>query len=267
MTNTRGWIPRASLALGVAAIAALYTAPASAAKTYWIDETTDFSGNGCENGDVNNVTSSLQTSLTAAGWTGSRWDNANAWPQDFFEQCSSIYGVGGIDGSCGDANALTVYAGHGGPHYVQFGYVNNGYCGVDFTNNARLGAMSGSLAVFGMWLACSVIQGSEMSTAMYQRMRQQAGWQNSIGIGDNEPRDFFDATVAKTNANAWLDQMSSGGRDAIIVTFSNTSVANAQAYHRLSKLKGNLYNTPMGGGPACGGAQTLYYYYYEHRIG
>ena len=37
---------------------------------YWIDESTDFTGNGCENTDLNNVTSSLKSRLDSDGWTG-----------------------------------------------------------------------------------------------------------------------------------------------------------------------------------------------------
>lgn len=240
---------------------AFHTASAQAAKTYFIDESTSFPD--CLSGTLNDVTSSLQTSLNDNSWSGYRLANASAYPQDFWEACSTTYGSGGVDTYYGDARVLSVYAGHGGPHTVYFGYKHNNQCVVNFTSNMRLGAMNGATAGFGMWLECEVIQSSELGTAMYQRLRQQAGWQNSIGIGDNEPRDFFNATNTKTNADAWLDQMGGGGRDPIIATFSSTS-GSCWPIHNAAKLRGNAYNSTLGGGPSCGGAQTLYYYCYEH---
>jgi hypothetical protein len=70
----------------VAALVLLAAGPASAQRTYYLDESTDFSGNGCENADLNDVTSSLRSSLNANGWSGSRFTNVNAWPQDYMEQ-------------------------------------------------------------------------------------------------------------------------------------------------------------------------------------
>jgi hypothetical protein len=263
MKRTQFSIIRTAGVLGGAAFVALLTSSAAAATTYYIDEGTDFTGNGCEIADVNTVTASLQTSLSSAGWTGSRYVNASAWPQDFIESCSSSYGSGGIDSSYGDSKALTVYAGPGSPHGIAFGYPHNGVCGVDMSASSRLGEMNGGQAVFGMWLACSVVQSSELGSNMYQRLQQQAGWQNSIGIGDDEPRDFFNATSTKNNADAWLDQMSSGGRDAILATFSNNS-ADCWTIHNNAKLKGDVYNSTMGGGSSCEGGQSLYYYCFEH---
>lgn len=253
-----------SIAAGAGALMAWSSPPVHAAKSYYIDEGTDFTGNGCDIADVNTITESLQTSLITAGWTGARNVNISAWPQDYWEACSSTYGSGGLDSSYGDTGALSVYAGHGSPHTIYFGYAHNGACVTDLSANSRLGEMAGGSAGFGMWLACEVIQSSELSTNMMQRLRQQASWQNTISIGDDEPRDFFDATVAKTNADAWLDQMSSGGRDAIIASFSNTSSGCWTAMNN-AKLKGNVYNSPFGGGASCGGGQPLYYSCYEDR--
>jgi hypothetical protein len=258
------WLSAAAGVAGAATALALSAPPAHAAKTYYIDEGTDFTGNGCDIADVNTITESLQTSLSAAGWTGNRNVNISAWPQDFWEACSTTYGSGGLDSSYGDTGTLAVYAGHGSPHTIYFGYAHNGACSTDLTANSRLGEMSGGSAGFGMWLACDVIQSSELTTSMTQRLRQQASWQNTIGIGDDEPRDFFDATIAKTNADAWLDQMSSGGRDAIIASFSNTSSGCWTAMNS-AKLKGNVYNSPFGGGASCGGSQPAYWSCYEDR--
>src|SRR5882757_7363484 len=90
-----------------ATCATLATAALAGGPNYWIDESTDFTGNGCENADLNDVTSSLRSRLDADGWTGTRWSNANAWPEDFIER-----DLGGIDHVAGDASTLSVYAGH-----------------------------------------------------------------------------------------------------------------------------------------------------------
>ena len=139
-------------------------------------------------------------------------------------------------------------------------------CVVNMTNNMRLGTMSGASATFGMWLVCDAVQSSELGSNMWQSLRQQAGWQNTISIGDNEPRDFYNATSAKTNVNAWLDQMSSGGRDAILATFSSVSVNDCWNVHNAAKLKGNVFNTPRNNGASCGGGQPGYFFCYSHRV-
>jgi hypothetical protein len=244
-----------------------------AAPSYYIDECTNFSnGNSCDIATVNTITATLQSALDSSGWTGSRFTEFSAWPQDFWESCSSSYGTSGDDSLYGDAHTLSVYAGHGSPHTLYFSSTGNGgtyggsqRCFTDMTQNMRLGTMAGAQAAFGMWLACEVVQSSELGSAMWQSLRQQASWQNTINIGDNEPRDFYNATSAKTNVNAWLDQMSSGGRDAILATFSSTSVTDCWNVHNAAKLKGNVWNTPRNNGAACGGGQPRYWYCYSAR--
>jgi hypothetical protein len=75
------WTRRAAqlIVVGIVMLAAVNTA--SAQKTYYIDESTDFTGNGCENADLNDVTSSLRGALNSNGWSGQRWTNVSAWPQ------------------------------------------------------------------------------------------------------------------------------------------------------------------------------------------
>src|SRR5262245_44890333 len=94
--------------------------PGWAQKTYYIDESTDFTGNGCENADLNDVTSSLRSSLNSNGWSGQRFTNINAWPQDYMEQ--TIAGLSGVDNVFGDNALLSVYAGHGNRGLLQFGF-------------------------------------------------------------------------------------------------------------------------------------------------
>lgn len=142
--------------VGVAVLCAapvlLASAEASAAATYYIDESTDFTGNGCQNDDLNTVTSSLRTVLNNHSWSGSRFTNSNAWPHDFVEACSSSsFGTGGLDEQFADAASLAVYAGHGNAGVVQFGFARNSMCTVDMASSGnlttrgvmRLGQMSG----------------------------------------------------------------------------------------------------------------------------
>jgi hypothetical protein len=109
------------------------------------------------------------------------------------------------------------------------------------------------------------VQSSELGTNMYQSLRQQAGWQNTISIGDDEPLDFYNATGSQTNANAWLNQMSSGGRNAIIATFSTNNVTDCWNVHNSAQLKNDVYNSARNNGATCGGGQPAYYYCYQTR--
>src|SRR4051794_7537075 len=91
------WYTRYLGGLLLVSLSLLHAPPAFAQATYYIDESTDFTGNGCQNKDLNDVTSSLRGALDATGWSGSRFVNALAWPQDFIESCSSSFGAGGLD--------------------------------------------------------------------------------------------------------------------------------------------------------------------------
>jgi hypothetical protein len=274
MTKLHAGVDRRRLAaLAIVAAALLLSSSALATSSYYIDECTNYSnGTMCDIANVNTITASLQSQLSADGWSGSRFTEYSAWPQDFWESCSTSYGTLGDDSFYGDTKTLSVFAGHGAAHLLAFSSIGNGgtfngasTCQTDMTRNMRLGTMSGSLATFGMWLVCEAIQGAEMGSNMWQSLRQQAGWQNSISIGDNEPRDFYNATSSKTNANAWLDQMSSGGRNAIIATFSSYSATDCWNVHNAAKLKGNVYNFPRNNGAGCQGGQPGYYYCYQWR--
>jgi hypothetical protein len=255
----------------LAACAAL--SPRALAYTYYIDECTNFqNGNSCDIQNVNTITATLQQALSADGWSGERFTEFSAWPQDFWESCSTSYGTSGDDSIYSDGHNLAVYAGHGNAHLLAFSSTGNGgmyngstSCLVDMTNNMRLGTMSGAQADFGMWLVCDALQSSELGTNMWQSLRQQAGWQNTIGIGDDEPRDFYNSTNTKTNVNAWLDQMSSGGRNAIVATFSSYSLQDCWNTHNAAMLRGGAYDSPRNNGATCGGGQPYYYYCYQWR--
>jgi hypothetical protein len=76
----------------------------------------------------------LRIRLDADGWIGTRWSNANAWPEDFIKRV-----LGGIDHEAGDASILSVYAGHGNRALIQFGFQRGGRCTVSFPPSTRLG--------------------------------------------------------------------------------------------------------------------------------
>jgi hypothetical protein len=174
-------------------------------KTYYIDESTDFTGNGCENADLNDVTSSLRGALNSNGWSGQRWTNANAWPQDYYE--STMAGLSGVDNLFGDNFRLSVYAGHGNRARLQFGFMRNNRCVVNLETQARLGLQGGNRAVYTMYVTSCTLNLDSLSRNFNHEVRQQFGYHNSPSVKDDQPRDFFNATSSKTNARAWIDEM------------------------------------------------------------
>jgi hypothetical protein len=256
-------VRRAAVPCVVGAILALYAMQGNAAQTYYIDEATDYTGNGCPNNDLNTVTATLQSAMISDGWTGERWVNGDAWPQDFLESCSSTYGTGGLDGSYSDTKSLAVFAGHGNVGRLAYGYKHDNRCTVDFSSNMRLGSMGGDTAAVGMWLICDALQVASLpSEANFQWLRQQLGWTNTIAIGDNEPRDFFNLTSAQTNADAWLSTMDGGGRHPIVVSYA-ANQSDCWTVHDNAKLKDNVYTSERSGSPACGQGQPAFWYCYE----
>ena len=118
MRKMRSVLARDVPVLAVVTAALFWSSRSQATKTYFIDESTDFTGNGCQNTDLNDVTSYMKAQLDFWGFSGNRYTNANAWPKDFVEACSSSYwfggfGTDGIDSTAADSKILSVYAGHG----------------------------------------------------------------------------------------------------------------------------------------------------------
>jgi hypothetical protein len=209
-----------------------------------------------------------------SGWTGSRYVNGDAWPQDFIESCSGTYGNGGVDNIAADSQNLAVFAGHGNVGLLAFSHKRDNVCSVDFSSDMRLGSMSGATAAVAMYLSCDALQVSSLpNEANWQWVRQQLGWTNTIGIGDDEPAWVFNATsqqcypffgcfAAYTNADAWLAVMDEGGRHPIAVSYA-TGETSCWYLHDTAKLKDNLFNYPRGSGPSCGAGQPGFYYCYE----
>jgi hypothetical protein len=257
------------------------TIPAVAqAQNYYIEEDTSYSGasSPCStNSNLNTVTSSLASALATHGGAGSRWVNGDAWPTDFTEACSTSYGSyggnpAGTDNSWADSpqNGLAVFAGHGAQGFLQYQTAASGMCSVDFQSNMRLGQMAGSNydsyhAAFGMWLTCDTLDPSYFnSQANYEWLSQQYGFINSIAIGDDEPRDFYNATVSSTNANAWVNEFNSDWRNPIAATFTAVSLDYCWGTHNTSKLKGgyNVASRPYA--PACDEDNPYSWYCYTY---
>ncbi len=221
------------IAVLISGLTFTYSPSAYSQATYWIDESTDFTGNGCENTDLNDVTSSLQSRLNSDGWSGTRWTNANAWPEDFIEQ-----NFGGIDHVAGDSQTLSVYAGHGNRALIQFGFQRNGRCIVSFPNSSRFGTQGGDEAAYMMYVTSCTINLDSLSSHFAQQVRQSFGYHNSPSVKDNQPRDFYEETDDTDNFVAWQEEMEdrpgwfTGDNSPITLTFGLdsshcTSVMNA----------------------------------------
>ncbi|MGB7291647.1 MAG: DUF6345 domain-containing protein [Thermodesulfobacteriota bacterium] len=205
----------------------LWRIPAKAgieSATFWIDESTDFTGNGCQNSDLNDVTSSLRSKLESDGWNGIRWTNVNAWPEDFIEQ-----NFGGIDHVAGDDKRLSVYAGHGNRALLQFGYKRNNRCVVVLDNDSRMGTQGGDDASYMMYVTSCTINKDSLSRHFDQAVRQSFGYHNSPSVKDNQPRDFYRETDDTDNFLAWKQEMEdrpgwfTGDNSPITLTFGTDS--------------------------------------------
>ncbi len=240
--------------VGIAIFAAVN--PAWSQKAYYIDESTDFTGNGCENADLNDVTSSLRGSLVANGWSGQRWTNANAWPQDYYE--STMAGLSGVDSLYGDNFLLTVYAGHGNRALLQFGFMRSNRCLVNLETQARLGLQGGNKAVYAMYVTSCTLNLDSLGRNFNHEIRQQFGYHNSPPVKDDQPRDFFEATNSKTNARAWIDEMEdrpgwfTGDNSPIALTHGLDS-SHCNWVRDTAKLRGGslLYTPPEPWGWFC----------------
>lgn len=218
------------LCLALASTGLLALPPTQAApSTFYMDEITQYSDiSMCTNANVNTVTASLATAMRSDGWTGSRYVNASAWPQDFRDL--ALDSTNGLDHYYGDASTLSVFAGHGGPGLLTF-RPRNGICTTSAGTNMAFGyGSTGGNTAVGIWLSCEMLGTGllDESTSAYRRMniRQSLGWINSIGIGDNEARDFYTATRTISNKDAWLNEMQGNGRKPIVLTATTSSSAS-----------------------------------------
>jgi hypothetical protein len=122
--------------LGVVFAGLMAVSVASAgSKTFYMDEGTRYSDIGmCTNADLNTVTASLADAVRADGWTGARYVNELAWPQDYRDKALD---TNGLDALYGDAASLTVFAGHGNAGLLTF-RPRLGVCTADAGSNMAL---------------------------------------------------------------------------------------------------------------------------------
>jgi hypothetical protein len=261
----------------------LATSPVWAAgKTFYIDEVTSYPGGGCaSNISLNVVTESLQTAMEGLGWTGHRYVNPDAWPQDFKESCSTNYAPDGIDYLEADAASVAVFAGHAGVNTLPFGVPYSGQCSANFSTNMRLGALDGQQASYGIWLGCDVLDPSQLPYSVnYQWLNQQFGWGNTIGIDDNEPVSFFDLTgtwIYLThsltppyfyvydpipNVDSWFEVMTGDDREAVVVSYGSSSSA-CWARHNSAEMQDVATLNPRTGWNTCNSGVPGFYYCYE----
>lgn len=214
--------------LAVSIVASTVTAMASAAPlTFFMDEVTQYSDIAmCGNTDLNTVSESLATTMRDDGWTGARYTNSLAWPQDYRDQALD---AAGLDHFYGDAASVTVFAGHGNAGLLTF-RPRNGVCTANAGVNMALGPGStGGQSVIGVWLSSFMFNTGLLDEpwSTYQRMnlRQSLGWINSPWIGDHEPRDFYNSSRTISNKDAWLRQMQGGGRQPLVLSATTASDA------------------------------------------
>jgi hypothetical protein len=243
-------------ACALTAATLLGAAPASAAKTYFVDQVVDYTS-ACPANDLFDDTTSLVSRMDADSWTGIKYIDGSAWATDFRESCSSTYGSSGHDDWNADSKAFSVFSGHGSTSTFHFG-VKKDICSLDIDSQSRLGSMSGALGAVSMYISCDTLQldssGAPQSGG-YQWLRQQLGFHEITGNQESRYGSFFDDTSSKANSQAWLERMSD--QPASVVSYANGS-GDCWNVSSGAKLKGGVYRTPRTSGPSCNGGQPLY---------
>jgi len=110
---------------------------------------------------------------------------------------------------------------------------------------------TGGLGTIGIWLSCEMLAGGLMDEgdAGYRRMnlRQSLGWTNSIAIGDDEARDFYNSSKTLSNKDAWIRQMQSGGRKPMVLSATTaTDAATCWSFHGSQSLGQHVVDTLSG---------------------
>lgn len=242
-------------------IVSTISARAQAQSTYNIEELTDF-GTGlatCVQNNLNTVTASLRGAMDADAWTGPRYLNADVFEQDFFD--TSI-DPDGLDHLYADSARVSVYAGHGSPGTVYFPGHGGLGCTASTNDSMRLALSSadgGGVATLAVWLACQVLNVDPVgSSQMINQVRQQLGWTNNVSIGDDEPRDVYEATRTQPNKDAWLALMGGPGgenpvtfavedRRPLVVTMTDVNSAEDCWAHHDRQAWGQSALDPLNG--------------------
>jgi len=209
-------------------------------RTYFIAETVNFDGGGeCQNSKLNTITRRLRTRLDNAGWKGIRFVDENTWPEDFWE--ASLQ-ANGVDSLYGDAHRLAIYAGHGGPGFMQWGNPSDaGECNTIIPEEARLGRLAGNTAAAVMLMtSCTLHTEFLIENFEPNAVRQFFGYHNSPYIESGEPRRVFKRTQdGQSTKDAWLDEMEQNaalGKQSPVVLTTGVSGAEAMQTHGATNL-------------------------------
>ena len=222
-------------------------------RRFLIEESTDFTGNGCPNDDLNTVTASLKTAMESGPpgypWTGYRFVNRYAWPQDVME---ATFDQSFMDDDWGDWARVTIIAGHGGQgaNQIQWGFPHNGVCQVFPSVQVRLGTLGGGNNSVLMQLnSCQGTYGTMNMQYAQGRNGQVLAYHNSPAIFDNQPRDFYNATYSTINVNAWLfvmDDKAGGGWNSPMVFSQGADALDAWYRHNYMQMAEYVWMHVMG---------------------
>jgi hypothetical protein len=265
MVIQRKFAVAASMALPM-----LYSA-SSMAYTYYIDQNVNYPGNsGCPgNNTLSDDTASFASAMNSDGWTGQHWVDQNAWPQDFYESCSSSYGTGGLDSTYGDGALVSVFSGHANAGYLTYGYANNGQCAVDLHNNARLGSMYGAQSSYAIYYGCCTLKESSLvNEANWEWTNQAFGFIDAEEDGNDQLKDFYNDTSTVINKTSWLNHMESrpgwfqGSNSPMVVSYGYNQTDATYVQNQSWIRNPGVFQAPRGGGPSCGQGQPSFYYIY-----
>jgi hypothetical protein len=230
--------------------------PPPAAKSYFIAESMDFTGNGCEGIDLNDVTSSLRNKLDNDGWTGIRVTEGQTKPSDFIDPRKQAYGH---DHMNGDAASLAVYAGHGDMNRLQWGTRDDDTpgltplqrCNAFFSKDIRLGSMSGGWAkAVALLTSCTGRLACYESSLGTSDATQVFAFNNSPIIWNNAARRFYRKSGRMPNRDAWIKAMDNRpgiGKNSPVVYTRGTSRDEALQIHGSARLS-EIDETPSAQG-------------------
>lgn len=213
-------------------------------RSYFIAESTDFRGNGCENDDVNEVTRTLRNALALDGWIGTRVTEGSTTPSDFIDPAKQSFGR---DPEAGDSALLSVYAGHGWMDKLEWGTADTTpglaryrECWAYFDDDVRLGAMSGGWArVVLLLTSCSGRLACYKSMLGRSNATQTMAFNNSPSIWNNAARRFYRKTKHMANRLAWIKAMDDSpglGTNSPVVYTRATSRHDALRIHASARL-------------------------------
>ena len=226
------------------------------ARSYFIAESTDFTGNDCENADVNEVTASLRQELDDEGWVGTRATNGQTRPLDFIDPVKRDFGQ---DHTKSDAVSLAVFAGHGWMDRIQWGTQDDTptveppekRCRALFSEDIRLGAMSGGWArAVAVIASCTGRLACYESTLGTNDVTQVFAFNNSPSIRGNQMRRFYRKSNRMPNRDAWLAAMDNRpgfGKNSPVVYTRGTGRDEVLQTHRQARLS-EIEEIPGEGG-------------------